>query len=113
LRTKTLAFSNFTQNLRSSFDPCQRDDFFPRPRIDAMDAQQSALKAAGAGQIFAEKVSGAETDRKQLAKAIAASLRASWLNQISALAARALVRHPMSRKQKVLSTLRAAAACRS
>jgi DNA invertase Pin-like site-specific DNA recombinase len=35
-----------------------------------LDAQQSALKAAGAERIFAEKVSGAKTDRKQLAKAI-------------------------------------------
>jgi DNA invertase Pin-like site-specific DNA recombinase len=37
-----------------------------------LDAQQSALKAAGADRIFAEKVSGAVTDRKALAKAIAA-----------------------------------------
>jgi len=36
-----------------------------------LDAQQSALKAAGADRIFAEKVSGAVTDRRQLAKAIA------------------------------------------
>ena len=37
-----------------------------------LDAQQSALKAAGAERIFAEKISGAITDRKQLSKAIAA-----------------------------------------
>jgi DNA invertase Pin-like site-specific DNA recombinase len=37
-----------------------------------LDAQQSALRAAGATQVFAEKVSGAVTDRKALAKAIAA-----------------------------------------
>jgi DNA invertase Pin-like site-specific DNA recombinase len=37
-----------------------------------LDAQQSALKAAGADRIFAEKISGAVTDRKALAKAIAA-----------------------------------------
>jgi DNA invertase Pin-like site-specific DNA recombinase len=36
-----------------------------------LDAQQSALRAAGAGRIFAEKVSGAVTDRKALAKALA------------------------------------------
>jgi DNA invertase Pin-like site-specific DNA recombinase len=36
-----------------------------------LDAQLASLKAAGAGRIFAEKVSGAKTDRKQLAKAIA------------------------------------------
>jgi DNA invertase Pin-like site-specific DNA recombinase len=36
-----------------------------------LDAQQSALKAAGAERIFAEKISGAVTDRKALAKAIA------------------------------------------
>jgi DNA invertase Pin-like site-specific DNA recombinase len=38
----------------------------------SLDGQQAALKAAGAEKIFAEKVSGAKTDRKQLAKAIAA-----------------------------------------
>jgi DNA invertase Pin-like site-specific DNA recombinase len=37
-----------------------------------LDAQQAALKAAGAERIFAEKVSGAKTDRKALAKAVAA-----------------------------------------
>jgi DNA invertase Pin-like site-specific DNA recombinase len=37
-----------------------------------LDAQQSALKVAGADRVFAEKVSGAVTDRKALAKAIAA-----------------------------------------
>jgi DNA invertase Pin-like site-specific DNA recombinase len=38
----------------------------------ALDAQQAALTAAGAERIFAEKVSGAVTDRKALAKALAA-----------------------------------------
>jgi DNA invertase Pin-like site-specific DNA recombinase len=37
-----------------------------------LDAQQATLTAAGAERMFAEKVSGAQTDRKQLAKAIAA-----------------------------------------
>ncbi len=37
-----------------------------------LDAQQAALIAAGAKRVFAEKVSGAVTDRKALAKAIAA-----------------------------------------
>jgi Resolvase, N terminal domain len=37
-----------------------------------LDAQQSALSAAGAEWVFAEKVSGAITDRRQLAKALAA-----------------------------------------
>jgi len=37
-----------------------------------LDAQQAALNAAGAEKVFAEKVSGAVTDRKALAKAIAA-----------------------------------------
>jgi len=41
-----------------------------------LDAQLAALKTAGAGRIFAEKVSGARSDRQQLAKAIA-SLEAS------------------------------------
>jgi len=38
----------------------------------SLEAQQTSLKAAGAERIFAEKVSGAVTDRKALAKAIAA-----------------------------------------
>lgn len=38
----------------------------------SLDAQQAALIAAGAERVFAEKVSGAVTDRKALAKAIAA-----------------------------------------
>jgi DNA invertase Pin-like site-specific DNA recombinase len=37
-----------------------------------LDAQQSALSAAGAERVFAEKISGAVTDRRQLARAIAA-----------------------------------------
>jgi DNA invertase Pin-like site-specific DNA recombinase len=37
-----------------------------------LDAQQAAPAAAGAERVFAEKVSGAVTDRKALAKAIAA-----------------------------------------
>src|SRR6516162_11181632 len=36
-----------------------------------LDAQQAALRQAGAEKVFAEKVSGAVTDRKALAKAIA------------------------------------------
>jgi DNA invertase Pin-like site-specific DNA recombinase len=37
-----------------------------------LDAQHQALIGAGAEKVFAEKVSGAKTDRKALAKAIAA-----------------------------------------
>jgi DNA invertase Pin-like site-specific DNA recombinase len=37
----------------------------------SVEAQQAALKAAGAERVFAEKISGAVTDRRQLAKAIA------------------------------------------
>jgi DNA invertase Pin-like site-specific DNA recombinase len=37
-----------------------------------LDAQHAALKAAGAEKVFAEKVSGAVTDRKALGKALAA-----------------------------------------
>ena len=37
-----------------------------------LDAQQAALAAAGAEQVFAEKVSGAVTERKALARALAA-----------------------------------------
>jgi DNA invertase Pin-like site-specific DNA recombinase len=38
----------------------------------ALDAQQAALRSAGCEKVFAEKQSGAKTDRAQLAKAIAA-----------------------------------------
>jgi DNA invertase Pin-like site-specific DNA recombinase len=37
-----------------------------------LDAQVASLKAAGAEKIFSEKISGAITDRKALAKALAA-----------------------------------------
>jgi DNA invertase Pin-like site-specific DNA recombinase len=37
-----------------------------------LDAQQAALTSAGAQQVFAEKISGAVTDRKALARAIGA-----------------------------------------
>lgn len=37
-----------------------------------LDAQQAALKAAGAERVFAEKVSGVVTDRKALGRAVAA-----------------------------------------
>jgi DNA invertase Pin-like site-specific DNA recombinase len=37
-----------------------------------LDAQEAALRSAGAERIFAEKISGAVTDRKALARAIAA-----------------------------------------
>jgi DNA invertase Pin-like site-specific DNA recombinase len=38
----------------------------------SLESQEASLKAAGAERIFAEKISGAITDRKALAKAIAA-----------------------------------------
>jgi DNA invertase Pin-like site-specific DNA recombinase len=37
-----------------------------------LDVQQAALRAAGCERVFAEKQSGAKTDRQQLARAIAA-----------------------------------------
>ncbi len=37
-----------------------------------LDSQQAALKAAGTERIYSEKISGAVTDRKALAKALAA-----------------------------------------
>jgi DNA invertase Pin-like site-specific DNA recombinase len=37
-----------------------------------LDAQVAALKAAGAGKVYQEKISGARSDRPALAKAIAA-----------------------------------------
>ena len=38
----------------------------------SLESQEAALRNAGAEKVFAEKVSGAVTDRRQLAKAIAA-----------------------------------------
>jgi len=38
----------------------------------SLDAQHAALAAAGAERVYAEKISGAVTDREALAKAIAA-----------------------------------------
>jgi DNA invertase Pin-like site-specific DNA recombinase len=38
----------------------------------SLDAQEAALKAAGAERVYAEKMSGARADRPQLAKALAA-----------------------------------------
>src|SRR6202040_627153 len=38
----------------------------------SVDAQITALKAAGADKVFAEKISGTVTDRKALGKALAA-----------------------------------------
>jgi DNA invertase Pin-like site-specific DNA recombinase len=38
----------------------------------SLESQEAALKAAGADRVFAEKISGTVTDRKALAKAIAA-----------------------------------------
>jgi DNA invertase Pin-like site-specific DNA recombinase len=40
----------------------------------SLEAQHAALTQAGAERVFAEKISGAVTDRKQLAKAIADAL---------------------------------------
>jgi DNA invertase Pin-like site-specific DNA recombinase len=37
-----------------------------------LDAQQAALKTAGAAKVYSEKVSGTVTDRRALARAIAA-----------------------------------------
>jgi DNA invertase Pin-like site-specific DNA recombinase len=37
-----------------------------------LDAQEAALKAGGAARVFEEKISGAVTDRKALARALAA-----------------------------------------
>jgi DNA invertase Pin-like site-specific DNA recombinase len=38
----------------------------------ALDPQEAALRAAGAEQVFAEKISGAVTDRKALARTMVA-----------------------------------------
>jgi DNA invertase Pin-like site-specific DNA recombinase len=38
----------------------------------SVEGQLAALKAAGADKVYAEKISGARSDRKELARAIAA-----------------------------------------
>ena len=38
----------------------------------SLESKLSALRQAGATQVFSEKISGAVTDRRQLAKAVAA-----------------------------------------
>jgi DNA invertase Pin-like site-specific DNA recombinase len=38
----------------------------------SLESQQASLKGAGAEKVFAEKVSGAVTDRKALAQAVKA-----------------------------------------
>jgi DNA invertase Pin-like site-specific DNA recombinase len=44
-----------------------------------LDAQNAALREAGCAKVFAEKQSGAKTDRQQLARAIAALTRGDTL----------------------------------
>jgi DNA invertase Pin-like site-specific DNA recombinase len=41
-------------------------------KAEARESQQASLRAAGAERVFSEKISGAVTDRKALAKALAA-----------------------------------------
>ena len=49
-----------------------------------LDAQQAALREAGATSVFSEKVSGAKTDRAALAKPIAAlAVAIPWLSASS------------------------------
>ena len=40
--------------------------------MQTLDAQQAALKAAGAEKVYGEKESGAKTDRRQLQRALQA-----------------------------------------
>jgi DNA invertase Pin-like site-specific DNA recombinase len=52
----------------------QNDDGWIRKSVDGcqtLDAQQAALREAGATRVFSEKVSDAKTDRAQLARALA------------------------------------------
>jgi DNA invertase Pin-like site-specific DNA recombinase len=53
---------------------CARVIGYARVSTDGqtLDAQHAALKAAGAEKVFAEKVSGAASDRRALAKAVTA-----------------------------------------
>ena len=62
------------QNVRLKIEERNMIVGYARVSTDSqtLDAQQSSLSAAGAEKVFAEKVSGAVTDRKALAKAIAA-----------------------------------------
>jgi hypothetical protein len=58
-----------------------------------LDAQHAALTAAGADKVFAEKVSGAMTDRKALAKAISTE---KWGQSRAVFAAVSKSCHPSS-----------------
>jgi Resolvase, N terminal domain len=62
-----------------------------------LDAQQSALAAAGAEKVFAEKVSGAVTDRKALGRAIATLGAGDVLVVTAAGSARAINQGPPQR----------------
>jgi DNA invertase Pin-like site-specific DNA recombinase len=58
-----------------TFLPNSQDNAGSRSRVSTdgqtLDAQQAALREAGCTRVFSEKISGAKTDRAQLAKAIA------------------------------------------
>jgi len=63
--------------LKSQDNPCanvSRIIGYARVSTDGqtLDAQLASLRAAGATKVYSEKVSGAKTDRRQLANAIAA-----------------------------------------
>ena len=51
-----------------------------------LDAQQSPLTQAGTEKVFAEKVTGAATDRKQRGKAIDAAGRVLLVTRLDRLA---------------------------
>ena len=62
------------QNSRAKWETKMTIIGYARVSTDGqtLDAQQAALKAAGAEKVFSEKVSGTVTDRKALGKALAA-----------------------------------------
>jgi DNA invertase Pin-like site-specific DNA recombinase len=49
----------------------------------SLESQQSALRQAGATQVYSEKVSGVVTDRKALGKALAAAGEGDFLSSLA------------------------------
>src|SRR5262249_30523581 len=59
-----------TKSSNPPWDPRTPRNAAPNPHIDMRESRPTVLMAAGCAKVFKEKVSGAKTDRPELAKAI-------------------------------------------